>query len=939
MSGLSALFSPMSVGPFLLGAPLALAALIALPIIWFILRATPPAPKSAELPSLRLLDDIDPREETPDRTPWWVLLLRLAAAALAIIGLAQPVYAPAGPTEAGMSGPLLVVIDDGWAAAPRWADLIAAADAAIEGAGRDTGVHILLTAPRERAMDVAERRTTQEAGRILDTLDPVSWPVDRADALERLEASGLQPGQILYASHGLTEGTDGDFINALSNLAPTRAYVASPRGALAISALQPAVDGVSVTLERASGDGPLEAAVSAVTLDGAALATATAQFEAGSRTATALFALPGGALSRISRFRVTGTQGAGLTWLWDSADRTRRVGLVASGGSAQPLLSDVHYVRRALEPFASVTEGELSELVQQRPDAIILTDIGVIPPTEIDALVEWIESGGALIRFAGPRLAAQDDQLLPVPLRRASRALGGALAWDEPQPLDRFPEASPFSGLALPADVRVRRQVLAQPAADLQVRTWARLADGSPVVTAASRGAGTIILFHVTAGPEWSDLPFSATYAQMLRRAIAAGRGEITPDADGSLVPQLVLDGFGQLEAPASTAQPMTGTEFETVRPSESHPPGFYRGPAGTRALNTAAGTRYTPIASWPARVELLGDVEARRIDLTGLLIAIALGLIALDLLVALSLSGRMLRFGARQAGAGLIIGALMFGAAPQDASAQLLLSARGEEGLTKAEAAAINMRFGYVETGDAELDRRTEAGLIGLSSILFRRTSVEPVRPHALDLESDALEVYPLIYYSVPTDAAPLSDTAIAALNRYMRAGGALVIDTRAGDRREEDLSSMSQLLEGLDALPMAPVPSDHVLTRSFYLINNFPGRFEQRRLWIETAGDAGAPSGDGVSRLFIGDADWVGAWAVDERARPLYSVDGGNDQREMAYRFGVNLVMYVLTGNYKSDQVHIPALLERLGGERDREEDFDLDDLPATINDGGPR
>ncbi|MEL6211201.1 MAG: hypothetical protein AAFR44_13695, partial [Pseudomonadota bacterium] len=347
------------------------------------------------------------------------------------------------------------------------------------------------------------------------------------------------------------------------------------------------------------------------------------------------------------------------------------------------------FIRRASEEgrrarrrrVPTLIEGELSDIILQRPDAIILTDVGTIPTPDLEPLTDWIESGGALIRFAGPRLAAQDDTLLPVPLRRASRSLGGALAWDEPQSLEPFSDASPFVGLAVPVENRVRQQVLAQPAADLQARTWARLADGSPVVTAAPRGAGTLILFHVTAGPDWSDLPYSAAFAQMLRRAIAAGRGELTADGDGTFLPQLVLDGFGRLQSPDSMVAPLMAADFATVQPEPAHPPGLYRGPSGTRAINAAAGTRYAPITAWPGGTRLLGDAEARRLDLTGMLIAIALGLIALDLLVALMLSGRLMRRRTVAAALPLLVCAALL--VPQTADAQLR-AAIGEEGLSK---------------------------------------------------------------------------------------------------------------------------------------------------------------------------------------------------------------------------------------------------------------
>ncbi|MEL7480930.1 MAG: DUF4159 domain-containing protein, partial [Pseudomonadota bacterium] len=601
----------------------------------------------------------------------------------------------------------------------------------------------------------------------------------------------------------------------------------------------------------------------------------------------------------------------------------QRVGLVSDGEAAQPLLSDLHYVRRALEPFAILDDGRLADLVAAEPDAIILTDIGEIPVAALGPLTEWVEAGGALIRFAGPRLAAQGDALTPTPLRRASRALGGALAWDEPQALAEFPAGSPFGGLPVPGDVRVRQQVLARPAPDLDEKTWARLEDGSPLVTAAARGSGLVVLFHVTAGPDWSDLPYSGTFVDMLRRAIAAGQGRSIGDADGLYAPQLVLDGFGQLEAPTDAAAPLAAADFAGAKPSEMHPPGLYQGPAGTRALN--AGARYSPlpIEAWPATATLLGDAEARRFPLAGALIAMALALIAIDLIVALATAGRLPSM-TRGVAASLVLLIVSSLAVIPDGWAQ----STGDPA-----DAALSLRFGYVITGQADVDTRAREGLAGLTDVLNLRTSVTPDPPDGLNLEEAPLELYPLIYFAVPEGAGPLSARAISRLNAYLRTGGALIIDTRNGSSisGDSDFGALDTLLEGLDAPALAPVPDNHVLTRSYYLIDEFPGRYGDRRLWIEAPATSRASRrGDGVSRLFVGDADWASAWASDERGRALYAVDGGSQQREMAIRFGVNVVMYVLTGNYKEDQVHLPALLERLGD--------DTDGLAPPLRDGEP-
>ncbi|MEO1405399.1 MAG: DUF4159 domain-containing protein [Pseudomonadota bacterium] len=899
----------MTFGPFLFAAPLALVGLIALPVIWWVLRATPPMPKEADLPSLRLLDGLDPREETPARTPWWILLLRIVAAALAITGLAQPVYAPGAVTGTSEDGPLLIVVDDGWPSAGRWSELVDAATAGLDTASRDTPIHLLTTAPTARPPDPAQRLNRRDMGQRLASLEPRPWLPDRDAALQRLEESGLVPSRILWASDGMDDVSGSAFAVALTAKAPLTVFAATPRSAMAITGFSADATGGLASLARASDAGSAQVFVSALSRDGTAIATAEGNFEPGARTTGARFDIPPTALARADRFRITGGQGAGTVWLWDSAARRQRVSLVSDGEAAQPLLSDLHYVRRALEPFSVISEGSLQDLLLAEPDAIVLTDIGEIADADLEPLTRWVEAGGALIRFAGPRLAAGGDALIPTPLRRASRALGGALAWDEPQALAPFSPRSPFHGLPVPPDVRVTQQVLARPAPDLDTKTWARLEDGSPLVTAAPIGAGSVILFHITAGPDWSDLSYSGVFVEMLRRAIAAGQGRVSATGEGLYAPQLVLNGYGRLEAPSDIAAPIAAEDFSTISLSETHPPGLYEGPAGTRALNAGADYEPQPISRWPAAATLLGDAEARSFPLAGALLAIALVLVAIDLFVALASAGRLPRL--QRSAAALLLSCGM--------SLLLIQSPATAQDDRDLSDAALSLRFGYVETGVADVDTRMREGLEGLSQVLALRTSVTPGPPDALDLEEDPLELYPLIYFAVPEGSAPLSAEAVSRLNTYMRTGGALIIDTRNGSTLggDADFSALDTLLEGLDTPALAPVPSDHVLTRSYYLIDGFPGRYADRRLWIEApaAGARQERRGDGVSRIFVGDADWVTAWAADDRGRAKYSVDGGKQAREIALRFGVNLVMYVLTGNYKEDQVHLPALLERLG------------------------
>ena len=210
---------------------------------------------------------------------------------------------------------------------------------------------------------------------------------------------------------------------------------------------------------------------------------------------------------------------------------------------------------------ASRRQTAVTHFLDQNLPMLILADVGNVAGEAHDRLARWIEDGGVLVRFAGPRLAASDDDLVPVKLRRGGRILGGSLSWDKPQPLAAFSRESPFNGMPVPNDVTVSRQVLAEPDAALTENTWATLADGTPLVTAARRGKGLIVLFHVTGDTRWSDLPLSGAFVDMLKRIVAlAGtatrrrrrRGNKTKTAHEAVAPSRVLDGFGSFVAAAA---------------------------------------------------------------------------------------------------------------------------------------------------------------------------------------------------------------------------------------------------------------------------------------------------------------------------------------------------------------------------------------------------
>ncbi|HET8996447.1 MAG TPA: DUF4159 domain-containing protein [Acetobacteraceae bacterium] len=890
-------------------APWVLLALIGLPVLWWLLRVTPPAPRSESFPAIRLLLGLHAKEETPARTPWWLMTLRLLAAALVIVALARPVL-NAGTEFAG-SGPMLLVLDNGWASASDWARRMQAADSMLDRAARaGRQAALLTTAPGETGtlpritsvMPIASLRSR------LAALRPEPWPADRAAAAAALDQWHHAGAAVVYLADGLTDGSDFPrFSEALRHAGSVTELCCAATAARMLLPPDSNADRLVVRLAQVPQPAPTSAVVLAQTGDGRTLARTPLDLPAGAAIGSAPLMLPPEIRNELARLVLQGSQSAGSVFLLDERYRRRPVGLAAGDAVAAntPFVGSLYFVSRALQPYAELREGSLDTLLKRKLSVLILADDPLPAGPERAAVAKWVEQGGLLIRFAGSRTAEQPigetDPLMPVPLLQGDRALGGAMSWSKPAGLAPFPPNSPFAGLDAPADVTVNRQVLAQPSADLAAHTWAALKDGTPLVTEATKGAGRIVLFHVTANVDWSNLPLSGLFVDMLRRLVSLSVGVKSEPPHTLLSPAETLDGFGMLGAPPQSATGLRADEFGQAMISPRHPPGLYGPENGRQALNLGAGVTAPTAAPMVAgaRVEQLESAAPER-ELGPPLLAIAVLLLAIDMLVALALRGLL-----RTRMAAIAVPLLLLAGIPRAHALETVANP------------ALATRLGYILTGDAQVDEISRQGLEGLSEYVDGRTAAILAEPDGVVPGKTHLSFYPLLYWPITPDAPALTPQQTAALNRYMSNGGIILIDTRdsgsgAGFAPGSD-AALRRVAKGLVIPPLAPLTTADVLSRTFYLLHDFPGRYTGATVWVQRDPER---SNDSVSPVVIGGNDWAAAWAVDGTGRnPYAAIPGGTEQRTMAYRFGVNLVMYALTGNYKGDQVHVPAILERLG------------------------
>ena len=638
----------LSLGPIAFVTPWILLALLLLPLLWWLLRVTPPAPRQVRFPAIRLLFGLISREKTPDSSPLWLILLRLAMVAAFILAMAHPLINPGD--ELPGQGPVLLVVDDGWAAAPNWSARQAALRQTIAQAEREgRGTVLVTTAPSgasEKPTITGVLKPSEARGAI-DQLRPKPWPTDRKTAIASIDGLNLGENKlVLWLSDGLDGPSASTMAEALLRQGRVRVFTDAPDRLPKILLPPDALEStLTATVRRGQGGGAETAAVRAYAEDGRPLSRAAVSFKPGETEATAQIELPVELRNEVTRIAIEQQDSAAAVTLLDERWRRRPVGLISDRplDSGPSLLNETYYIERALRPFSDLKHGGVASLLKSGRAVIIWPDEHAMVATDMAALTTWIEDGGLLLRFAGPRLARDiDDTLTPVRLRRGGRDLGGVLLWSQPARLTPFSEESPFRGLVIPPDVTISRQVLAEPSLDLAAKTWARLSDGTPLVTQERRGKGRLVLIHTTANTAWTNLPLSGLFIQLMRRILTTSRGVDADKIEKRPLPPLeTLNGFGQASKPDADATAIPAGAFAKTKSSPRHPPGYYGFGDTRRAMNLSPQIdSLAPLRDLPAEIKRQAYVNAEEFDLKPSLLIAALLLLLADIIASLALRG-----------------------------------------------------------------------------------------------------------------------------------------------------------------------------------------------------------------------------------------------------------------------------------------------------------
>lgn len=916
--------------------PVVLSGLALLPVVWLLLRLLPPVPKRIPFPAIMLLRDLKETEKPSQHTPWWLLLLRVTALALFILAMAEPVTHTAQELYDSVlkkNRPVLLLIDNDWAAGQNWQQRQDMALRLVERAHRSgRNIIIVPTASRVYESDIV---AAEAAKGLVRQIRPQPWPADY-DGIIKTVTGLSKEVDTFWISNGFHAGVDGEkqtykdsetyhLINQLRDRGELTLVDAADEAYFpTLLQVRPGKDKNTLMLEALRLTETQQAVPATVVLygeGGRVLGQERMMIAAGSAKETARLEIDTDRRNQLTHLKIQQASHAGGTYMVDENWRFRPVGIAATEAmlNNQGYLNDIFYMIRALEPYADLQTGTVHEMLEETKLAVmLLSDDYPLTSDERGALLGWVEKGGMLVRFAGPNIAAQPDKdnLLPVRLRYGGRDFEGSLSWDVPQELGGFAETGPFAGLEIPEDskITVSKQVLAEPSLELEGKIWARLTDKTPLVTGGTEAAGHIVLFHTTANPLWSDISISGVFIEMLKRLIALSVGVTGIEGqDVRLMPDRLLDGYGRLQPAGTQYEPVTNQKDFRINPK--NPPGFYGEGDALKAFNLidhVALPTTRVIHNLPDDVTIMPYETGRETSFKPHLALAALLLLLADFLISLYMRGLL----ARPVRAAVVTAFVLLAAMPSPASAQ-------QPKVQESEAIRYTNEtwIAYVVTGDGTLDKTSRQGLDALRRMAARRTSVDIQGVAGVNPEKDVLTYFPFIYWPIAPAQPPLSRRGRENIQHYLENGGMILFDTRDSQYGMDDdrvdqgrgAQHLKTLLRGMRIPALHPVPEMHALRRSFYLLNNFPGRYNNGRLWVQKKP---AQDHDNVPSMIIGGNDWAGAWATMENGRPVFRIDGGGErQREMAYRFGINVIMMALTGNYKVDQIHTQELLNRIG------------------------
>lgn len=904
--------------------PLALFLTMSLPILWVLFKLLPLKPLRVVFPAMVLFNRKKADAPAPRDIPFWLKLIRLLTALFLILFLASPVYDRGG--ESVTFEPSLFIIDNSWSSAVGWQDRIDAVSSRIDSFINVVSVPIAIvtTAPDADTGKpmFAKDLTPAEAKTFIKSIKPQPWNSDYNLAglavKEYLFETGYKWNSFWFSDG--QGGTEQDrFLDAVSSYGDVSVYhTPAYNQGIIISDVSVSDQDMSVKVMRRNADAKTIQTITVFGAGGDVISRQKIELAKDIYESEEKIRLPLDVIRKVQRIQLSPDTHAASVWYMDKSWQQPKVGIWTDRTytQKQDYLNDVFYIAQAVNVSSEVITGPLSDLLKDKDMSMIILPDSTQPDTQdYQGLKSWVETGGTLLRFAGDNLVSENTpQLLPVKIYGGERNFGGAMSWDTPAKLGGLAEGTPLSslisGLTSLGDFTINQQVLARPAIDLEEKSWAWIEDQSPLITHAEFGKGNSILVHTSADTSWSDMAISEFFPVMMSSLSRYSLGAASGGSGDLLVyPSRVYDAYGRLSAPGFLAEPILTLKMAETVIGPKSPMGLYAAKGLKDTAFVAYNYGYTEASKNVLQNAIDLDFfervltydEKTYVDLSLFFLWASIVFFLMDCLFTLVLihGRKVLRLPLSSKTAQSVLFAILLFSAPAYAE----------------DAFKNEIDLAYVITNDSNRDAISRKGLQALGNVLRQRTTVEFNQVSGVNPDVDELSKYPFIYWPLTASQSNLSEMAQKNIQSYLDHGGLILFDTRDAQFEETDSSlgqeSLRQVMQGIQVGPLVVMPEDHVLKRSYYLLEDFPGLYKGRNIWVE---DVAETDYDGVPTVVIGDHDWAAAWSSANTNRfPVGLENSKKNQFEHSLRFGVNMVMMALTGSYKKDQVHVKYILER--------------------------
>lgn len=863
-----------------------LAALLVLPLLWWLLRLTPPRPKRILFGAFPLLKGLVADQQITARAPIWLWVLRLGMAAIVILAASGPHWQSDQGEEGNNDGaPLILITDDDAAAAASWPWLQSQAQHVLADAALHHQPVLWLTSTTKQQGSL--QLASEVAARLHD-YHPKPLLADLAGLTAQLTNNMVAPdANIVWLSSGAYTDFPADLQDALENY-----------GSLTVLTPPPAMAWIrewrnnTLTLQRLTVEGGRQGQLVWLDGQGHPLGSQNFDWQLGQASLHVQAVMPAGKQHQVHGVRLAGQNHAGAVWLMDPPGLPP-VGIVGEAqSSGTPLLNPVYYLNNALRTLGQQAPiGSLTTLLGQHLPALILPDVA-LTAAEQKTLQEYVQQGGLLIRWLGPvsLAAAHTDHLYPLsflPDVRQAQSLtaqGGALH------AARWPAASPLQDIKLPVDLTFTQMLNLKPAND-QGQIWAQLQNQMPWIAAQQMGKGKLIAVYTTATPEWSNVAITGLMPELLAGLLRqAGQTENadTPN-DIQLVLRQAVNESGQLMPPA-TSSTITRAQNGALQITQQTLPGLYRGQNDQVFLNLGAQWQTLRVFQrWPDNTNFdYTTAPSVDQDLGIYLWLLAFLLFLLDSCLTLGMRGMLPNLFNRKNNmnaAGLVLVLLL--AHPVHAT----------EGVNLAY-----IRDNAADTLPAVLQIVQEA--------LNSRTTAVLGPPTAIDPATTNLAPFPIVFWA-PTHAAPLSDTAAQAIQQYLEKGGLLLLFA------PDDPKILTTVTQNLRLPALQTAPASHVLWRSFYLIQPDQLPNNAQEIWLDQAAIAHSAQ---IAHVIILPSSLLNGFG-----------ELSDGEGESSIRLLINCMIYALTGDYKTDQVHLPYILKRINGNAEDAKFLPKNELPS--------